>query len=89
MGSKRSSKITGNTIEEVRRSAELAIQEIWKEVNKLIDETRNSSIGARKQESSESGFRLIQDKGNYNLEGKFKDGWVRLATATELITKKD
>lgn len=89
MGSKRSCKITGKTVEEVRRSAELAIQDIWKEVNKLIDETRSSSIGANKIESSDTGFRLIQEKGSYSLEARFPDGWARLSTATELLTKKD
>lgn len=89
MSKQTTKKITGTTIEEVKRSTELALQGIWSEVNKLIDETRSSKVGTRKQETNDTGMRLVQDKGNYHLEGKFKDGWARLATTTTLLTKKE
>ena len=84
-----SPKISGKTIEEVRRSAELAIQQLWNRVNTLVDETSRRSIGAVKQEDPTSGMRLIQNNGEYAIEAKFPDGWARVATTTTLLTKKD
>lgn len=90
MGSKQSSpRVTGKTVEELRKSTELAIQQLWAQINKLIDTTQQNVVGSREQESGESGIRLVQTKDEHFIEAKFKDGWARLDTSLSLLTKKD
>jgi hypothetical protein len=92
VGSKSASpKISGKTIEEIRKSTELAIQQLWNQINGLIDRTSKSDIGEKTQESQEKGIRLVQTKDKYYLEARFKDGWARLTDATgfKILTKKD
>lgn len=90
MGSNQASpKITGKTVEEVRRSAEVAIQQLWAQVNKLIDNTGKSDVGDRNQESGDKGIRLVQTKDEYFIEARFRDGWARLTTSLTPLTKKD
>lgn len=90
MKSKLSSpRITGKTLDELSKSTELAIQQIWKKVNDLVDETGKKSIGDRKAEPESKGIRLVQTKDEYFLEARFEDGWARLTTSFQLLTKKD
>lgn len=90
MKSKLSSpRITGKTLDELSKSTELAIQQIWKKVNALVDETGKKSIGDRKAEPESKGIRLVQTKDEYFLEARFDNGWARLDTSFNLLTKKD
>ena len=81
--------ISGKSIESVAREANSAISQLWAEINRLNTIIKSMSVGSPKIESGGSGVRLVQDSGSYHIEGKFKDGWARLATTTSLLTKKD
>ena len=85
---KTSPRITGKTIEEVRKSTELALQQLWAQINKIIDSSQ-SSVGERKQESSDVGIRFVQTKSEHFIEARFEDGWARLDTSLTPLTKKD
>lgn len=90
MGSRNASpKISGKTVEEIRRSTELAIQQLWNQINSITDKTTKSDIGEKSQESGTSGIRLVQTKDEYFLEAKFKNGWARLQESFALLTRKD
>ena len=90
MKSKQTSpKITGKTLDEVLRSSNLAIQQLWNRVNTLIDETGKKSVGERKAEPETKGIRLVQTKDEYFMEARFDNGWARLDTSFNLLTKKD
>ena len=90
MKSKLSSpRITGKTLDELSKSTELAMQQIWKKINALVDETGKKSVGERKAEPESKGIRLVQTKDEYFLEAHFDNGWARLDTSFSLLTKKD
>lgn len=82
-------QITGNNTDELKRSLDSAMRQIWSELNKINDKINNMDKGSQSIESSKDGMRLVQDKDNYYLEARFDNGWARLNSTFELITKKE
>jgi len=81
--------ITGKTSEEVAKSTDAALRQVWASLNGIIDTLNNMTEGSPGLESNAKNIRLVQTKDEYHLEGRFKDGWARLGTSTTLLTKKD
>lgn len=81
--------ISGKSPEDVARSVSSELGRIWVAINDLTEKVNSLTVGTPNVENGSSGVRLVQEKGLYHIEGKFKDGWARLATTTTLLSKKD
>ena len=81
--------LSGNSVEELKRSLDSALRLMWNKINNLSDKVNNMSSGSQSLESKREGIRLVQDKDNYYLEARFDNGWARMNSNFELINKKE
>lgn len=80
-----SSRIT----QDVQKSSQRAVDSIWKEIRSLKDKVDTNPSGARKIDESGPQMRLVKDGNGYYIEAKFDDGWARIPSPMQLITKRD
>lgn len=81
------SKVSGKSVEEIARGVNAALEQLATSISR-IDKKLSEITGSGKQ-GNDNGIRLVQQKGQYIIEAKFKDGWARLPLPFELISKKD
>ena len=87
--SKGYSAITGKTVQELQRSLDSAIKDIYRRINTLSDSTSTGVPGRGKMEGDNSSIRFIEDKEGLYMEVKSKKGWARLPQSLEVTTKRD
>lgn len=65
---------------------EAKLRKVYDDMNRLADQVaRVSDDGRRRTDGREGDLRLVRDKTNdgFELEGRFKEGYVRVGKATE------
>jgi hypothetical protein len=83
-----SPRITGKSAEDIGRSSDRAISDLWKKVNELSNTINPDVAGKGKLEDKDSMMRFTQEGDQYYLEIRFKDGWARIPAPMDLMNKR-
>lgn len=83
--------ISGKTPQEIASNTTSEIKRIWDRINEIAKKLNESSTGNTGVSDSVTEIRLVQVKeagdNAYYIEAKYPDGWCRLSTKLERITK--
>jgi len=76
---------TSSSVDDVQTNRELNM--ILNRLEKLERTQKSDVERGRESDTTEKGlYRLVKEGGNYHVEFKFKDGWVRSSAST--LTKR-
>jgi hypothetical protein len=83
-----SPRITGKTIDDIKRETNAAVSQLWGELNKLTEKVNHQRVGQESIESKDSGINIVKDGNSTYLEVKTNEGWERLDANFQPKTKR-
>lgn len=81
-------KIQGDDLSSVKRSTQKELSGLHQQIIELKNALDTKQSSTRNIEESGPQIRLIKEGSNYYLEAKFEDGWARMATSMDILTKR-
>jgi len=80
--------VAGTDVMAVSRNVDIELKRLWDKINSISEKIDSLKVGSSSAESSGS-FRFVDTGSSRHLEARFKDGWAKLPTNFELISKRD